>query len=161
VTCPTDDLSNPLSAAPQPTPTIIAATPLARELSDALAIEAIHRILNAPGEWSPDTLNQVNEIIAATGRRVLDPSDIESIDAEVLTDKRGWPVAHVVTEQVTAYVSQDGDGGMCVELYTRDAQARAAMRILIDNRLAFGPPLPASRARHSLTQQPAAPSQAA
>lgn len=40
---------------------------MSHHINDALAMAIIHRIMSQP-EWSPDTLNEIADVVRATGR---------------------------------------------------------------------------------------------
>lgn len=107
-------------------------------ISDCLAVDAIYRVLSRPGDWSADTLTEIAEIVVATGRELMEAADIA---VELLEDARGWPIAHIQADKVTGYIRQVPDGGMCVDVHTRDGQARETLRVLIDGQSVHGPTL--------------------
>lgn len=107
-------------------------------ISDGLAIDAIYRVLSRPGDWGADTLTEIAEIVVATGRELMEAADIA---VGLLEDARGWPIAHIQADKVTGYIRQAHDGGMCVDVHTRDGQAREMLRVLIDGQSVHGPPL--------------------
>ncbi|PZG19920.1 hypothetical protein C1J01_10795 [Nonomuraea aridisoli] len=108
------------------------------------AIEAIYqRLLADHGNWGADTLQAIGDVITLTGRCIV---DVETIGAEMLETSAGWPIARVYADQVTGYVFQALDGGIVVEVYTRDQDSADRLRIFIDGRPVYGAPLPASMA---------------
>ncbi|MFG1949293.1 hypothetical protein [Nonomuraea sp. NPDC048826] len=119
-------------------------------ISDVQAIENIYRtLLAAYGNWGPGTLADISAIIAATGRSIV---AVEAITADMIEDAvTGWPIAHIQANQVTGYVRQLLDGGILVELYTRDQRAGRQLRVTLDGHLLHGPPptssTPAAEAR--------------
>ncbi|MFD8564667.1 hypothetical protein ACFV1N_46015 [Streptosporangium canum] len=127
----------PAVALPMPTPLPTPRDPA--EITDIEAMEAIDRVLNRFGDWSPDTLEELADILKATGRRIV---EAEVIEAEAGEDDNDWPVVRIEASQVTAFVRQAPDGGICVDVFPRDDDARRALRILIDGQLLYGPPLP-------------------
>lgn len=127
-----------LSDLPGPRPLLV---PRAHALiSDAQAIEDIYRtLLAAYGNWGPDTLATISAIIAATGRSIV---DVEAITADMIEDAvTGWPIARILANQITGYVRQTLDGGILVELYTRDRRADRHLRVTVDGQLLHGPAL--------------------
>ncbi|MEU6719760.1 hypothetical protein ABZ897_50610 [Nonomuraea sp. NPDC046802] len=126
-----------------PPPTSI---PTARKtiiISDTDAVEAIHRRLNRPGPWSPDTFNEVAQLIEATGRPVVEPDTIAGIKVELMESNREWPIAHTeVDSLLTAYVFQTIDAVIVVDLHSRHDATPSRLRVLLDGKLLSGPPLP-------------------
>ncbi|MFC5813613.1 hypothetical protein [Nonomuraea harbinensis] len=108
-------------------------------ITDAQAIEDIYRtLLAAYGNWGPDTLSDISAIIAATGRSIV---DVETITTDMIEDAvTGWPIARIQANQVTGYVRQSLDGGILVELHTRDPRAGRQLRVIVDGQLLHGPP---------------------
>ena len=45
-------------------------------MTDKQAIEAIHAILDGT-EWEPQTLDDIAEVVLATGREIRDPNEME------------------------------------------------------------------------------------
>ncbi|WP_327107239.1 hypothetical protein [Nonomuraea glycinis] len=64
-----------------------------------------------------------------TGRSIV---DVEAIGAEMLEDRHGWPIARVHADQMVGYIHQAMDGGILVELFTRDEDAADRLRVLVD-----------------------------
>ncbi|MGP3920570.1 hypothetical protein [Nonomuraea sp. 10N515B] len=104
------------------------------------ALEAIYRrLLSDHGDWGGDTLEAISDIMVLTGRSVV---DVEAIEAEMLESSVGWPIARVHADQVTGYIHQAIDGGIVVDLYTRDQAAADRLRVLVDGQPVYGGPLP-------------------
>ncbi|GAA3168581.1 hypothetical protein [Nonomuraea salmonea] len=115
--------------------------PIARDdviISDGAAIEAIHRVLSQHTDWNADTFDAIENVILATGRRLLTP---EPISAEVEHDGWDWPMARIETGLLTALIRQAPDGGTCVDLFPADIAARQGLRVLIDGHVVYGLPL--------------------
>ncbi|HEX4815840.1 MAG TPA: hypothetical protein VFV66_24100 [Nonomuraea sp.] len=104
------------------------------------AIEAIYRrLLTDHGDWSADTLQAISDVLVLTGRSII---DVEAIEAEMLESSTGWPIACVHADQVTGYIHQALDGGIVIDVYTRDQDAAQALRVLVDGQPVHGDPLP-------------------
>ncbi|MEV5561166.1 hypothetical protein AB0L44_46670 [Nonomuraea wenchangensis] len=118
---PSDHLASPPSSGSPP-------------LSSVQAIEAIYeRLLSDQGHWGAGTLQAISDVLVRAGR---------GIEAEMMETVTGWPIARVHTDQVEGYIMQATDGGVVVDLYTRDAQAADRLHVLVDGRPVCGRPLP-------------------
>ncbi|GAA1624021.1 hypothetical protein GCM10009733_020830 [Nonomuraea maheshkhaliensis] len=136
----TSDLGEPSKGPP---PTSIPSTRRTIIISDTDAVEAIHRRLNRPGQWNPDTLNEVSQLIEATGRPIVEPDAIADIEVELMESSRDWPIAHTeVDGLLTAYVFQTSDAMIVVDLHGRDDSTSGRLRVLLDGKLIAGPPFP-------------------
>ncbi|SEU47848.1 hypothetical protein [Nonomuraea wenchangensis] len=103
-------------------------------LSSVQAIEAIYqRLLSDQGHWGAGTLQAISDVLVRAGR---------GIEAEMMETVTGWPIARVHTDQVEGYIMQATDGGVVVDLYTRDEQAADRLHVLVDGRPVCGRPLP-------------------
>ncbi|GAA3832217.1 hypothetical protein GCM10022226_61810 [Sphaerisporangium flaviroseum] len=126
-------------------------------IDDIQAMEGIHRTLNRPGDWSPDTLDEIRDIVVATGRHLREAADIQ---VEMLEDLRGWPIAHLQSDELVAYIHEAPDGGLCFDIHTEDDVSGLRVRFLIDGNLVHGPALDASAAPNSDLPQSAVPEDA-
>lgn len=123
----------------RPGPRPVPVSPAQALISDTQAIENIYRtLLAAYGNWGPGTLADISAIIAATGRSIV---HVETITADMIEDAvTGWPIARIQANQITGYIRQVLDGGILVELFTRDRRAGRQLRVTVDGQLLHGPP---------------------
>jgi len=132
--------ASPEPATPLPMPTPLPEPRDPVEINDTEAIEAIHRLLNRPGDWDSETLDEVTSVLTATGRRIFDAIDL---DVSESVDDGEWPVVRVdAFSMMTIFVRQARDGGICLDVFPQNPDARKALRILMDGQVLHGPPLP-------------------
>lgn len=122
-------------------------------ISDLQALDDIHQILDRPGDWSPEILGQIRDIVVATGRRLAEPVPIR---VEMLEDLRGAPIAHLQTDGIVGYIRQLFDSGLCFDIHTQDDPAGLRLRFMVDGNLVYGPALDrATAAECRSAEQPA------
>lgn len=98
--------------------------------TDTAALNDIRAILCRRGGWDPDTLQDVAQILARSGRPVVPIRDIE---AAVEQTPAGLPVARVNADGTTVEVYQDRSGGLVVEIVA-SAPDEAALTITLNDR---------------------------
>ena len=98
--------------------------------TDTAALNDIHAIVCRPGGWTPDTLDDVAQVLARCGRPVI---DVRDIDAATGLTPAGLPQARIDAGGTHVEVYQDQSGGLAVAI-TATAADEAGLTVTLNGR---------------------------